>query len=215
MDRRLIRDRIAILNRELDDVKKMRQVSRMKRQEIAIPSVAIVGYTNAGKSTLLNTLTGAGILEEDKLFATLDPTTRVYKYENGHQVLFTDTVGFINKLPHHLIDAFRSTLEEAKYSDIILHVVDISNPRADKQMDVVYETLRKLGIQDKPIITLYNKIDSTEEDNYGGRDLRSDMTLRISARKRVGIDNILQAIGDILDSECCLLRRQYHILMFL
>lgn len=207
MDRRLVRDRIAILNHELEEVKRTRQLSRMKRLESAVPSVAIVGYTNAGKSTLLNTLTGAGILEEDKLFATLDPTTRVYEYENGQQVMFTDTVGFINKLPHHLIDAFRSTLEEAKYSDIIVHVVDISNPRADNQMDVVYDTLEKLGIHDKPIVTLYNKIDQVESDQNGGRDMRSDKTLRISASKRLGIDNMLSAIGEILDNSMVLIEK--------
>lgn len=207
MDRRLVRDRIAILNRELEEVKRTRQVSRMKRLESAVPSVAIVGYTNAGKSTLLNTLTGAGILEEDKLFATLDPTTRVYEYENGQQVMFTDTVGFINKLPHHLIDAFRSTLEEAKYSDIIVHVVDISNPNAGRQMDVVYNTLKNLGIMDKPIVTLYNKIDQIEESEHAGRDIRSDRTLRISAKKSLGIDNMLSAIGELLDNRMFLFEK--------
>lgn len=141
MDRRLIKSRIAQLNRELKDVKKHREVTREQRSRSHIPVAAIVGYTNAGKSTLLNTLTGAGILAEDKLFATLDPTTRDLKLPSGQEILMTDTVGFIRKLPHHLIEAFRSTLEEARYADIILHVVDASNPQMDEQMHTVYETL--------------------------------------------------------------------------
>lgn len=199
MDRRLIRERISILNAELDDVKRTRQISRQKRMDSEIPCVAIVGYTNAGKSTLLNTVTGAGILEEDKLFATLDPTTRVYEYENGQQVLFTDTVGFINKLPHHLVDAFRSTLEEAKYADIILHVVDISNPHADRQMEVVYDTLNSLGIHDKPIITLYNKIDREDADKGFVNDIKSKKTLRISAKKGIGLDDMFEAVNEIVE----------------
>ncbi|MCI8308306.1 MAG: GTPase HflX [Lachnospiraceae bacterium] len=199
MDRRLIRERISILNAELEDVKRTRQISRQKRMDSAIPCVAIVGYTNAGKSTLLNTVTGAGILEEDKLFATLDPTTRVYEYENGQQVLFTDTVGFINKLPHHLVDAFRSTLEEAKYADIILHVVDISNPHADRQMDVVYDTLSALGIHDKPIITLYNKIDREDADKAFVNDIKSKKTLRISAKKGYGLADMFEAVNEIVE----------------
>ncbi len=199
MDRRLIRERIGILNRELDNVKKSRSLSRKKRMESSIPYVAIVGYTNAGKSTFLNTVTGAGILAEDKLFATLDPTTRVYEYDNGQQILLTDTVGFINKLPHHLVDAFRSTLEEAKYADVILHVVDISNPQADKQMDVVYETLHALGIEDKPIITLYNKVDKLDVIPVYGRDMKSRKTIRISAKTGKGLDDVFEAINDIID----------------
>lgn len=199
MDRRLIRERISILNSELDDVKRTRQLSRQKRMDSAIPCVAIVGYTNAGKSTLLNTVTGAGILEEDKLFATLDPTTRVYEYENGQQVLFTDTVGFINKLPHHLVDAFRSTLEEAKYADIILHVVDISNPHADRQMEVVYDTLASLGIHDKPVITLYNKIDREDAQDVFVNDVKSKKTLRISAKKGIGLEDMFEAVNDIIE----------------
>ena len=158
MDRRLIKSRIAQLNRELKDVKKHREVTREQRSRSHIPVAAIVGYTNAGKSTLLNALTGAGILAEDKLFATLDPTTRDLKLPSGQEILMTDTVGFIRKLPHHLIEAFRSTLEEAKYADIILHVVDASNPQMDEQMYTVYETLQNLGVKDKPVITVFNKI---------------------------------------------------------
>ena len=159
MDRRLIKGRIARLNRELTEVKNHRQVAREQRKKEMLPVIAIVGYTNAGKSTLLNYLTGAEVLAENKLFATLDPTTRGYQLGSGQKVLFTDTVGFIRKLPHHLIDAFRSTLEEAKYADLILHVVDASNPQMDEQMHIVYETLRGLGVQDKPVITVFNKQD--------------------------------------------------------
>ena len=198
MDRRLIRDRISALNHELENVKRSREVSRKKRNESKIPLVAIAGYTNAGKSTLLNRLTGAGILEEDKLFATLDPTTRIYKYENGQQILLTDTVGFINKLPHHLINAFRSTLEEAKYADIILHVVDISNPRAEHQMDVVYDTLKTLGVINKNIITVYNKTDKLKDEIIPGRDKRSDMTVRVSAKTGAGLEHMMDCIIEVL-----------------
>lgn len=198
MDRRLVRERISALKRELENVKRSREISRKKRSASGIPLAAIVGYTNAGKSTLLNALTGAGILSEDKLFATLDPTTRIYRYENGQQLLLTDTVGFINKLPHHLINAFRSTLEEAKYADIILHVVDISNPRAAHQMEVVYDTLRALEITDKKIITVYNKTDKLTEETSIGRDERSDMTVRISAKTGEGLDDMMDCIISLL-----------------
>ena len=163
IDRRIIKDRIAQLQRELEDVKQHRQIMRKQRMAGNLPIVSIVGYTNAGKSTLLNKLTDAGVLEEDKLFATLDPTSRNYKLLNGQEIILTDTVGFIRKLPHHLINAFRSTLEEAKYADIIIHVVDISNPQADNHILTVYETLDGLGVVDKPIITAFNKIDKVEE----------------------------------------------------
>ena len=142
MDRRLIKNRIAQLSRELKEVRKHREITREQRLRTKIPVIAIVGYTNAGKSTLLNTLTGAGVLEEDQLFATLDPTTRNLKLPSGQEILLTDTVGFIRKLPHHLIEAFKSTLEEAKYADVILHVVDASNPQMEQQMYTVYEGLR-------------------------------------------------------------------------
>lgn len=152
MDRRLIKDRIAQLNRELKEVRKHREITRAQREKKQIPVAAIVGYTNAGKSTLLNHLTGAGVLEEDKLFATLDPTTRVLELPGRQEILLTDTVGFIRKLPHHLIEAFKSTLEEAKYADYILHVVDASNPQRDKQMHIVYDTLYQLDIREKRLL---------------------------------------------------------------
>jgi GTP-binding protein HflX len=195
VDRRLIRERIGQLNRELEDVKQHREVIRKQRLEGNCPVIAIVGYTNAGKSTLLNSLTDAGVLEEDKLFATLDPTSRNYKLDNGQEVVITDTVGFIRKLPHHLINAFRSTLEEAKYADIILHVVDISNPNADMQIAAVYETLKGLDVGDKPVITAFNKIDSVKKMPVV-KDFRADVIVNISAKKRIGFDELSRAIAD-------------------
>ena len=197
MDRRLIKERITLVKRELEQVKRTRELTRKKRQENPTPVVAIVGYTNAGKSTLLNYLTGAGVLSEDQLFATLDPTTRKLVREDGEEMLFTDTVGFIRKLPHHLIRAFRSTLEEAKYADIILHVVDCSNPDLDMQMYTVYETLRKLEIGDKQIVTAFNKIDRLEGEQVL-KDLRADRTVRISARSGEGVEEMLDALSELL-----------------
>ena len=197
MDRRLIKSRIAQLSRELKDVKRHREVTREQRSKSRIPVAAIVGYTNAGKSTLLNTLTGAGILAEDQLFATLDPTTRNLKLSGGQEILLTDTVGFIRKLPHHLIEAFKSTLEEAKYADVILHVVDVSNPQMDEQMYTVYETLEHLEVKDKPVITVFNKQDRIEEEQVI-RDFRADYTVRISAKTGAGIPELLEIIEAVL-----------------
>lgn len=197
MDRRLIKERITLVKRELEEVKRTRDLTRKKRQENPMPVVAIVGYTNAGKSTLLNRLTGAGVLSEDKLFATLDPTTRKLVREDGEEMLFTDTVGFIRKLPHHLIRAFRSTLEEAKYADIILHVVDSANPDFDTQMHTVYETLRQLKIEDKQIVTAFNKMDLVEGEPLL-KDLRADSTVRISARSGEGVDVMLDTLSRLL-----------------
>ena len=175
-DRRLIRTRISALKAELVQVEKHRELIRGSRSKGRLKTAAIVGYTNAGKSTLLNTLTGAGVQAEDKLFATLDPTTRVMDLDDGQQILLTDTVGFIRKLPHHLVEAFKSTLEEAKYADYIIHVVDASNPRAETQMQVVYETLKELGVSGKKIITLLNKQDLVPDSEL--RDLRADYTVK-------------------------------------
>lgn len=208
MDRRLIKERINILRHELEDVKKNRETARSLRSKSKIPVVAIVGYTNAGKSTLLNHLTNAGVLEEDKLFATLDPTTRNYTLESGQQVLFTDTVGFIRKLPHHLVDSFRSTLEEAKYADIILHVVDSSNPDAYKQMHIVYETLGKLGIQDKIIITAFNKQDKVDATQIM-KDFKADYTAKISAKTGQDIPKLLQIIETVLKEQKILVEKVF------
>lgn len=208
MDRRLVKDRIAQLNRELADVKRHREVARARRSRNQVPVAAIVGYTNAGKSTLLNTLTDAGVLEEDKLFATLDPTTRALELSGGRQILLTDTVGFIHKLPHHLIEAFRSTLEEAKYADIILHVVDASNPRMEQQMHVVYETLANLGVTDKTVVTLFNKADCLEE-RPNVRDFKADKTLFISAKFAQGLCELKETLEKILQEQNVLIERIY------
>lgn len=195
MDRRIIKQRITQVRKELVQVKHTREITRKKRQENPVPLVAITGYTNAGKSTLLNKLTGAGVLSENKLFATLDPVTRKYEFENGGEMLFTDTVGFIRKLPHHLVQAFRGTLEEAKYADIILHVADCSNPDMDAQMFTVYETLDKLGIGDKKIITAFNKIDLEDGGNVL-KDLRADKTVMISAKNGTGLEELLEVLKE-------------------
>ena len=208
MDRRLIKNRIAQLNRELRDVKRHREITREQRSKNKVPVVAIVGYTNAGKSTLLNHLTGAGVLEEDKLFATLDPTTRNLKLPSKQEILITDTVGFIRKLPHHLIEAFRSTLEEAKYADIILHVVDASNPQVDEQMYIVYETLQNLEVKNKPIITAFNKQDKLEGDPIL-RDFKADHIVRISAKTGAGLDELQAVIEEVLRGQKVLIEKLY------
>ena len=209
-DRRVIQKRIKVLSDEIEAMKRVRDTTRKKRAAATTPIAAIVGYTNAGKSTLLNALTDSDVLSEDKLFATLDPTTRTAVLPSGQEVLFTDTVGFINKLPHHLIDAFRSTLEEAGYADIIIHVVDASDPNAEMHCDVVYDTLRELNIIGKPVITVWNKMDLVA--NTGGpfdavgapgespafRDFRADESLHISAKTGQGIDALYAAIEKIL-----------------
>lgn len=208
MDRRLIKNRIAQLNRELREVKRHRELTREQRTKNRILVVAIVGYTNAGKSTLLNTLTGAGVLQEDQLFATLDPTTRSRKLPSGQEILLTDTVGFIRKLPHHLIDAFKSTLEEAKYADLILHVVDASNPQMDEQMYVVYETLQRLEAMDKPVITAFNKMDRIGE-SLTVRDFKADRIVQVSAKTGEGLEALLQAIEEILREQKIYIERVY------
>lgn len=208
VDRRLIHERIGQLKEELGAVKRHREVVRQQRDRTFTVSAAIVGYTNAGKSTLLNRLTDAGILAEDKLFATLDPTTRSMELPSGQEILLTDTVGFIRKLPHHLIEAFRSTLEEARYSDIILHVVDCSNPQMDTQIHIVYETLRRLEIKDKIIVTVFNKIDSLEQDVVL-RDFQSDYQVKISAKTGQGLDQLLEIIETILRNRKIYLEKLY------
>ena len=185
-------------------------MTRQQRGKDHALTAAIVGYTNAGKSTLLNRLTGAGILAEDKLFATLDPTTRSFTLGDGQQILLTDTVGFINKLPHHLVEAFKSTLEEARYSDIVLHVVDCSNPQLDMHMHVVKETLRELGITDKTIVTVFNKTDRLEESGLPiPRDFSADYQVRISAKNGDGLKELEEILGNIIRSRRVYLEKTY------
>ncbi|MBQ3665646.1 MAG: GTPase HflX [Lachnospiraceae bacterium] len=211
VDRRLIRDRIATLRHEIADLETHRELARSNRSKKPTTVISIVGYTNAGKSTLLNELTGAKVLEEDKLFATLDPTTRAYKLESGQEIMLTDTVGFIRKLPHHLVDAFRSTLEEAKYADILIHVVDASNPQMDAQMHIVYKTLGDLGVKDKPIITIFNKQDKlrkmyeeegkSEEEFPIFKDFNADYTINASVKNHEGLKELLKTVEDIIRNQ--------------
>ncbi|MCD8133991.1 MAG: GTPase HflX [Clostridiales bacterium] len=207
-DRRVIRDRVAQLNREMKEVVRHREVTRSQRMKNHTKVAAIVGYTNAGKSTLLNVLTGSSVLEEDQLFATLDPTTRLLEMSNRQQILLTDTVGFIRKLPHHLVNAFRSTLEEARYADLILHVVDASNPQWDIQMHVVYDTLQELGVTDKKIITLFNKCDCLSGEEVF-QDFRADRTLRVSAKTGEGLEQLKTALEELLREDKVLLRHTF------
>ena len=208
MDRRLIHERIGQLKAELRDVERHREVMRQQRERTHTSVAAIVGYTNAGKSTLLNLLTDAGILAEDKLFATLDPTTRNLELPGGQHILLTDTVGFIRKLPHHLIEAFKSTLEEARYSDIILHVVDCSNPQMDMQMHIVYDTLKQLEVTDKIMVTVFNKIDRLEQE-VTLKDLSSDYQIQISAKTGAGIPELKELLEIILRNQKVYLEKVY------
>ncbi len=200
IDRRLIGDRISFLKKEVEELAMHREISRNKRKTGMLPVVAIVGYTNAGKSTLLNKLTEADILAEDKLFATLDPTTRNFKLPGDREILLTDTVGFIRKLPHHLIDAFRSTLEEAKYADIIIHMADSHNKSLDSHMVTVYDTLNKLGAGDKPVITFFNKSDINEE-KPDLHDPKADYVIYGSVKTGEGLDELINAVSEIVNKQ--------------
>lgn len=208
MDRRLIHERIGQLKAELKEVECHRQVQRRQRERAHVKSAAIVGYTNAGKSTLLNYLTNAGILAEDKLFATLDPTTRNLLLPGGQSILLTDTVGFIRKLPHHLIEAFKSTLEEARYSDIILHVADCSNPQMDMQIYTVYNTLKQLEVTDKTVVTVFNKIDRMEGEIIL-KDMSADYQVKLSAKTGQGVDKLLETLETILRNDRIYLEKVY------
>lgn len=208
MDRRLIRERISRLKKELREVEQHRELIRTQRKASQKKIAALVGYTSAGKSSIENALTGAGILADAMLFSTLDTTTRVLELEGKQEILLTDTVGFIRKLPHHLIEAFKSTLEEAKYADIIIHVVDASNPQMDSQMYVVYETLRQLGVEGKPVITLFNKQDKLEEAG-SFRDFQAQYSIRTSAKTGQGLEELKTALLEIIRSGQIYIEKMY------
>ena len=210
MDRRLIRSRISSLREELDQVERHRSVLRAGRDASGRKTAALVGYTNAGKSTILNLLTEANVLSEDKLFATLDPTTRALALPDGQELLITDTVGFIHKLPHHLVEAFRSTLDEARYADYLIHVVDAANPQAQMQMEVVYQTLHELGADDKTVITVFNKQDLLpgEEENIL-TDTRAEYCVRASAKTGEGMGELTRILEELLQDGMILIERLY------
>lgn len=208
MDRRLIRERISRLKQELKEVEQHRELIRAQRKKSHIKVAALVGYTSAGKSSIENALTDAGILEDAMLFSTLDTTTRMLELEGKQKILLTDTVGFIRKLPHHLIEAFKSTLEEARYADIIVHVVDASNPRMDTQMYVVYDTLRQLGVEGKPVVTLFNKQDQLVEPGHF-RDFQADYTICSSAKTGQGLEELKEILLEILRKDQIYVERLY------
>ena len=208
MDRRLIRERISRLKKKLADVERHRELLRSQRNQSGMKVAALVGYTSAGKSSIENALTNAGILEDAMLFSTLDTTTRALQLDGTQEILLTDTVGFIRKLPHHLIEAFKSTLEEAKYADIIIHVVDVSNPRMDEQMYVVYDTLRQMGAEGKPVITLFNKQDRLEKEE-SHKDFQADYSIATSAKTGQGLDELKVALLEIIRRDQIYVERLY------
>lgn len=208
MDRRLIRERISRLKRELEEVEKHRDLIRTRRKDAMMKVAALVGYTSAGKSSIENALTDAGIMEDAMLFSTLDTTTRVLELKDRQEILLTDTVGFIRKLPHHLIEAFKSTLEEARYADIIIHVVDAANPQMESQMHVVYETLRQLGVNGKPVITLFNKQDKLSGDE-SFRDFQADYSLSVSAKTGQGLEELKKVLLKIMRKDQIYIERLY------
>ena len=210
MDRRLIRERISRLKKELADVERHRELLRSQRNQSGMKVAALVGYTSAGKSSIENALTNAGILEDAMLFSTLDTTTRALQLDGTQEILLTDTVGFIRKLPHHLIEAFKSTLEEAKYADIIIHVVDVSNPRMDEQMYVVYDTLRQMGAEGKPVITLFNKQDRLEKEE-SHKDFQADYSIATSAKTGQGLDKLKAALLEIIRRDQIYVERLYPL----
>ncbi len=207
-DRRMIRERITKLKAQLREVESHRSLLRTQRTSSNLKVAALVGYTSAGKSSLLNALTGSDILEDAMLFSTLDTTTRILELDKNQQILLTDTVGFINKLPHNLIEAFKGTLEEAKYADIIIHVVDASNPQMDHQMHVVYDTLRQLGVEGKMVITVFNKQDRLQEIKHQ-KDVRADASILISTKTGQGLEELKQQLSNILRKDQIYIERLY------
>ena len=208
MDRRLIRTRISHLKRELEDVVRHRDLIRNQRSRTGQKIVALAGYTSVGKSALFKAMTGADVLEDAKLFATLDTTTRALKLSKSQEILLTDTVGFIRKLPHHLIEAFKSTLEELCCADILVHVVDASDENLDNRMHIVYETLRELGADKKPVITVFNKQDLLETKHIVP-DRHARFVIPCSAHTGQGINELQDAIADILREDKIYIERLY------
>jgi GTP-binding protein HflX len=202
VDRRRIRKRISDVKQEIEEMKKTRTLHRKARQAVPLPIVTLVGYTNAGKSTLLNTLTDAGVFAEDKLFATLDPTTREVVLQDGSRFLLTDTVGFIQKLPHHLVAAFRATLEEVLEANLLLHVVDTSHPQADEQMEAVNTILQKLGAHELPVLVVFNKMD-LPETHAALAAISRDWPdhVAISAKNNVGLSELMEKVDSLLRQE--------------
>ncbi|MBQ7033569.1 MAG: GTPase HflX [Clostridia bacterium] len=205
-DRRHIRGRISALEKEIEELSRHRELLRTRRRKNEVPTAALVGYTNAGKSTLLNALTDAGVLAENMLFATLDPTVRALAMEDGREALLIDTVGFIRKLPHHLIEAFKSTLEEAVTADVLLHVIDASSPEMDNQIAVVHRLLDSLGCGDKPMLSVYNKCDAA---GFTPRPPHPERAVYISAKNGDGLDTLLSALDDLLPGK----RRKLELLI--
>ncbi len=215
-DRRIVRDRIAHLKAELAQVIQQREVQRRKRMRVPVPGVAIVGYTNAGKSSLLNKLTGASVLAVDKLFATLDPTTRQFTLPDGRTLLATDTVGFIRRLPHRLVEAFKATLEEVVVSDFIIHVLDAANPNVEHHFATTTEVLGELGAAEKPALTVFNKVDATDAKTLALLRTHYPEALFISVHTGEGLDRLLArcaelAIDDHLSTELLIPHHRYDV----
>jgi GTP-binding protein HflX len=201
VDRRRVQERIARLERELEAVRKTRAIQREGRKRHQWPVAAVVGYTNSGKSTLLNLLTGADVVAENKLFATLDPTTRSFVLPNKQRVLLTDTVGFLRKLPHTLIESFKATLEEVSEADLLIHIVDLSHPRVDEQMEAVDGVIKELDAYGKQTLIVFNKIDNLPDRELSDSYLtRFPGSVAISARTGEGVNNLVQALEDALSS---------------
>lgn len=195
IDRRILKRKVAQLEKEIEEVRGQRSVQRQMREKGGTPIFAIVGYTNAGKSTLMNALTDANVFVEDKLFATLDTKTRKFLLDNNQEILLVDTVGFIRKLPHLLVAAFKSTLEEAAKADILIHLIDASHPMAEEQAKATMAVLEELGAKDKPTITVLNKVDLLPEDGHISKiRLMYPKTVRISALQKIGFDALKEAM---------------------
>ena len=202
VDRRRIRDRIFRLKKELENLRSRRDMIRKKRERFSLPTIAIIGYTNVGKSTLLNALTASDVKVQDKLFSTLDPTVRRYSLPDKRNVLFVDTVGFIDQLPHNLVEAFKATLEEVVEADLLLHLIDVSHPKAKEQSGAVYKVLEEIGVKGKPIVSVLNKIDKVTDKGVIEKAMAFfPDPIAISAVKKQGFEGLVKAIGDRLQAK--------------